>query len=374
MLLVKKTHLDRARTAQSAAEIIGLLYGGIQLELSTIPPYLTGVFSLQAGANDEVRSLVQSVVVEEMLHLSLAANTAIALGGHPAIKALALENHYPGPLPMSVDEGLVVSLGALTVKQVKDVFMAIERPDTTAVLPGEDPEVARSLAALKPQGYGSIGDFYNALIEAIERLCKTGKNPFANPRLDRQLDLSRWFPANVPGYPSGKVDSLESARAALETITRQGEGVNIGHDPIDPFGGGTTLAHYFKFGEIAFGRRLVRDKPASPVLDNPAPHSSGWSYSGDPVPYDATKVYPFLANAKLSDYPVSSPAHRTATACYDAYLRLLTALDATFSGDPSMFNAALGVMFELKLVAQQVVQWPVTKGTTSPVAAPPFQP
>ncbi|WP_437935498.1 ferritin-like domain-containing protein [Sorangium sp. So ce341] len=365
MLFVDKTLIARVREARNAADVVATLEGAIQLELSTLPPYLTGVFSLQPGANDQARILVQAVVVEEMLHMALAANTAVALGGNPPIRKLGLALKYPGPLPMSIDPELTVSLGSLTTAQLKSVFMAIERPDTTAVLPGEDPKIAQRVAENKAKGYGSIGDFYNAVIDSLERLVQSGQDPFGDPRLERQLDLSRWFPSSVPGDPTCRVRDLASAEAALRTIIRQGEGANVGQDPINPHAGGNEMAHYFKFGEIAFGHRLVPDKSAP----------SGWSYTGESVPLDASRVYRFPENARLSDYSPTSAAGYTGGAFYDAYLRLLDALDATWNGRPEMFNSALGIMFELKLVAQQVVQHLVDPANPDgPTAAPPFQP
>ncbi|WP_437716463.1 ferritin-like protein [Sorangium sp. So ce448] len=365
MLVVEKNLITRAREAQDVADVIATLEGAIQLELSTLPPYLTGVFSLQPGVNDEARALVQSVVVEEMLHMALAANTAVALGGHPPIRKLGLALKYPGRLPMSIDPELTVTLGSFTAAQLQGVFMAIERPDTTAVLPGEDPRVAQRLADSKTKGFGSIGDFYNAIIDALKRLVKRGQDPFGDPHLERQLDLSRWFPKSVPGDSTCRVSDLASAEAALRTIIRQGEGADVGIDPIDPYGGGHEMSHYFKFGEIAFGHRLVRDASAP----------SGWSYTGTPVPFDASQVYNFPQNVRLSDYSPTSAAGLTAGAFYDAYLRLLGALDATWNGRPEMFNSALGIMFELKLLAQQVVQHLVNPlNPSGPIAAPPFQP
>ncbi|MCK6586937.1 MAG: ferritin-like protein [Polyangiaceae bacterium] len=365
MILVEQNLIARAREARGVDDVIAALEGAIQLELSTLPPYLTGAFSLKPGANDEARVLVQSVVIEEMLHMALAANTAVAIGGDPPIRKLGLALKYPGPLPMSIDPALTVTLGSLTTAQLKNVFMAIERPDTTAVLPGEDPAVAQRVADMKAKGFGSIGDFYDAIIVALKRLVKTGQDPFANPRLERQLDLSRWFPTSVPRNPTCRVTDLPSAEAALRTIVRQGEGANVGHDPINPHAGGGEMAHYFKFGEIAFEHRLIRD-PSDP---------SGWSYTGEPVPLDTSGVYTFPENAHVSDYPPGSAAGLTGAAFYEAYLRLLAALDVTWNGRPEMFNSALGIMFELKLVAQQVVQHLVNPtNPNGPVAAPPFQP
>ncbi|HET9620363.1 MAG TPA: ferritin-like protein [Kofleriaceae bacterium] len=364
MLLLDRKLVERARNARSTADVIALLDGAVTLELSTLPPYLTGVFSLKPGSNDAIRALVMSVVLQEMLHMAIAANTSIAIGGNPAVFKAGLALRYPGPLPMSVEESLVVSLQPLTIEQTKDVFMMIERPDTTATLPGEPPAHAQRVMALKKQGYASIGEFYQAIIDALTRLAATG-DPFADPRLDRQLDLARWFPAGVPGNPSCKVRDLPTAIAGLETIVRQGEGAQIGDDPIAPYAGGDSLAHYFKFGEVAFGHTLTKD----------AAQPSGWAYAGDAVLYDAGAVYDFPANAKVSDYPAGSAARITAETFYESYVRLLRVLDATFNGEPHAFDAALGVMFELKLIAQQVVQHPADpKQASGKVAAPPFQP
>jgi hypothetical protein len=57
---------------------------------------------------------------------------------------------------------------------------------------------------------------------------------------------------------------------------------------------------------------------------------------------------------------------------YEAYQSLLVALDQTFNGHPERLNAALGIMFELKLVAQQVMQFRLEDQPTPVYAAPPF--
>lgn len=58
------------------------LQSAIEVELSTIPPYLYAMYSM-TDATSKSYKLIQSVVVEEMLHLALAANVLIAVGGTP---------------------------------------------------------------------------------------------------------------------------------------------------------------------------------------------------------------------------------------------------------------------------------------------------
>lgn len=359
MLTIRKEIIAKLRAATSVEEVRTMLNGAIALEFSTIPPYLTALFSIKAG-NREARALVHSIVIEEMLHMTLAANTLIAIGGDPAILRNAQQSRYPGPLPMCVDEALTVTLASLTRPHIGEVFMAIERPATNAVLPGE----ARLAAAAAAQvSYDSIGDFYAAVIDKLAELVASGQPIFEHPRLERQIDIGKWFPPEIERFPHGKVSSLESARAVLDTIVRQGEGFRVGKDKIDPKEDPSgNYAHYFKFGEIFYGHRLVPD-PANP---------SGWSYSGDDVPLDERNIINVVKNAALSDYPPDSGAYVAGKQFYDAYQSLLLALDQTFNGHPEQLVAALGVMFELKLVAQQVMQFEVGFASLPVYAAPPF--
>lgn len=345
------------REATGIETVREMLTNAVELELATIPTYYTGAFSIKPGANDEAKALILSVAYEEMLHMSLAANLLIAVGGNPPIRAMGEALRFPTPLPMSVDEGVIVALGSTAKKQVYDVFMGIEHPDTDAVLPGEKRRHPQAKLYKQP-GYNSIGDFYNAILEKLAGM----PDAFAAPRLDRQLDIGNLFPGAVAGNPSGKVKNMKTARQSVDTILAQGEGAQVGSDPIDPTGGlGDSFAHYFKFAEIYYGKRLVKDKK----------DKSGWSYSGEPVPLNADGVYNFKANPALSDYEPGTAVYAAAQEFYLTYMRLLDALDGTFNGNPSMMSSALGIMFELKLVAAKVLQHSIENGAYQ--AAPPFQ-
>ena len=255
MLKIRQELMTELRQAEHIHHVRTMLAGAVRLELSTIPTYLTALFSIKPGQNQEARALVQSVVVEEMLHMTLAANTLIAIGGNPRIIEDGQALNYPGPLPMCVDTSLTVTLKALSRQQAQEVFMEIERPDTQAILPGE----TQAYVDNQP-GFDSIGRFYQAILERLQHLENHGHDCFAQPRLDEQVDVSQWFPHEVEGCPDGKVHDMASARAVINTIVRQGEGVQVEDDWINPkedAGGG--YAHYFKFGEIYYGKRLVRD-------------------------------------------------------------------------------------------------------------------
>jgi hypothetical protein len=362
MLTVRKEIIDKLCSGAGVDTVKDALKAAVLTELMTIPPYLTAMFSLPADGNDAVK-LVHSVVFEEMLHLTLAANTLIAIGGDVPIFDLGTRVRYPSTFPLDVDDGLMVGLTSLTKQQTRDVFMAIERPDTQAELPGETAPPALPIGP--HSGFASLGDFYDAVIRALADL---GSKAFANPRTDKQVDISQWFPYEIDGCPQGRVSSFATAQAALNKIIEQGEGKSITEDPINPKDGDysdegrhANYAHYFKFGEIYYGRTLVPDST----------DRTGWSYSGDPVRLKQENICRVQENAALSDYPLGSGAYIAGTEFYETYCSLLRALDETFNGNPERLNSALGLMFQLKLVAQQVMQFPVGDGLH---AAPPFMP
>jgi hypothetical protein len=61
------------------------LQWAIELEHFTLPPYLCALYSLDAARNPDASEVVASVLVEEMLHMTLAANLLNAVGGHPRL-------------------------------------------------------------------------------------------------------------------------------------------------------------------------------------------------------------------------------------------------------------------------------------------------
>ena len=113
----------------SAEDLMQALQLAIELEHSTIPPYLCALYSIKPGTNVEVAGLIRSVVVEEMLHMALAANIFIAIGGSPNIGHAKFVPIYPGPLPGGLRTGLIVRLRRCSIEQIRDCFMSIEEPE-----------------------------------------------------------------------------------------------------------------------------------------------------------------------------------------------------------------------------------------------------
>lgn len=56
------------------------LQWALQVEHTTIPPYLCALHSIPDGYNVEAATVIRSVVMEEMLHMTLVANVLNAVG------------------------------------------------------------------------------------------------------------------------------------------------------------------------------------------------------------------------------------------------------------------------------------------------------
>ena len=216
------------------------LQAAIQLELSTIPPYLYAAWSIDRSHDpSDTRSVIVGIAVEEMLHMGIACNLLASIGGQPRIVQAAPT--YPTELPKDIHQGLPVGLEPLSRELLLRTFMGIEEPSVLFV---DDPEFT-------PSGSTLIGEFYD---EIQRRVMDSRATSFST---DRQLDLQQVFPTATSSFV---IASRDDVRAAVDLIKRQGEGTATG-----PFEVSTPekveLAHFYQFGEIAHGRRLTRTRP-----------------------------------------------------------------------------------------------------------------
>jgi len=329
MMLVEAMPLGSLQEVQSAVQ------RAIELEHATIPPYLTALYSLIPGKNDAIADILQGIVIQEMQHMGLAANILNAIGGSPAIDAADFIPKYPGGLPFHIGDRngkrFDVILQKFSLDAVTDIFAHIEEPDEPLKFP-----VATELFALQQNQYSTIGDFYRDLRASLEATWFTG--PAGN---------------QLSGFVS-PVGNLKDAQDAIDLIVAQGEGSTT--SPFD--GEGTEIAHYYRFEEILNGRTLIPDLVTK------------FRYGGDPIPFDATGVYPIMANAASSDYPKDSAARVQSDLFNQIYSKLLRALHITFNGQPKYLQTAVGLMFDLKIQAIKLMQIEVKSGVN---AAPTFE-
>lgn len=340
MLLIESRHVEEVLGATSAEDLRPKVQTAIEIEHATIPPYLCAYFSLKLGTNKEVAEIIRSVVIEEMLHMTIASNLLIALGGAPAINTPDFVPRYPGRLPFRLAGGKEICLKPCSKDQI-EVFMAIEKPEKAIDIPVEP----KARLADEPQ---TIGAFYRALTKKIDEL---GPSIFVGDP-SRQVIATRWFP-QTELFP---IDCPKSARQAINIIVDQGEGTST-----DPFDLEEEPAHFYRFAEIANGRRLVRRH-----------EPPGFAYAGDRVPLDGGGIWDMDDRPMASRYREGSRSRRLADRFNYAYTMLLNALHQAFNGGGvAKIDAAMGVMYELRLLAQQVL---ATRATWAPDVEPPAEP
>jgi rubrerythrin len=344
MLQVRSDYIQSVTTAQKADDLYPLVQAAIELEHATIPPYLTAAFSLKPGANDAARQIILSIANEEMLHLTIAANLLNAIGGRPEIDKPGFIPLYPGKLPMMIDDGLIVGLRKANRQLVNDVFMRIEEPEVPLDIQVR-PRAAAARGTPTPPPFPTIGRFYEALKSKIQGL---GNEIFKNPSNPQVID-NTWFAPDL----LFRIVDVDSACRAIDVVVDQGEGTKK-----SPEGPGGRPAHYYRFREIVEARLLIKDR-------------QGYAYAGDPVSLDPEGVWNLYPDPKAADYAAGSRARNLVERFNYSYTALLRTLHQAFNGAPATIDTALGLMFELRLLAADVVATPV--GSTGMTATPSFE-
>ncbi len=326
MLKIKPEFVQSVINAKKLEELFPLLQNAIELEHSTIPPYLTALFSFKPNTETKTRSVIHSVVIEEMLHMTIAANILNALGGSPDITNSDFVPNYPTHLPMGISKNLTVGIEKYSLPLVENKFMEIEKPENVLDLKFVQVEAMPT--------FKTIGEFYIALQNKIDELA---------PKIlpgdkDRQV-TSDFFPSNLL-YP---ILTKEDAINAIGIIIEQGEGTST--SPADAQG---EIAHYYRFNELVVGRTCIKNPDA--------PH--GYSYTGDPIPFDEANVLPMFANTKAHMLAEGSEERRLIDSFNSSYSNLLDGLHRTFNGEPDYLPNTIGLMFDLRLTCQKLAEMP----------------
>jgi hypothetical protein len=279
------------------ADLQDALQTAMQLEFSTIPPYLCAQWSINSDPSG-VGGMIEDVVVQEMFHFALAGNMLSAIGGTPKLDATFVPSYPTNKLPGGIAQKLAVDLQPLSADQLQ-VFMQIETP--------EFPPVA--LAARLGTGPATIGAFYDEISAGFTRV-----NPTINPTANA-VNMGEATP----------IKTLGDALAAIALIKAEGEGT-VG-DPDQPTGG--TLAHYYVFKEIFVGKQLVET-------------NGQWGFTGAAI--QMPTVYSF---AQSNQQPDPSAAFN------QALTQLLIGLQSCWT---SGARPSIGDMFTLSGLGTQLIQ------------------
>lgn len=250
------------------------LQWALSIELSTIPPYLCALYSIE-DSTSAAYSTIRSVVVEEMLHMMLVSNLLNSIGAIPRLSGDAVPQ-YPTYMPHHAAGGPYIQLQPYSTQLMSSTFMPIEQPEASPRVPAEGDQ------------YQTLGQFYKAIEEGFRNVVdRYGEKEVFGHDTGFQRD-DTYF--GLGGGHVVVVCGLESALRAINEITEQGEGATTPHPPIpgdDPFGGyehygmredgtygpilGTPweMSHYYKFQALANG--AIPSPTAYPMQSNPSP-------------------------------------------------------------------------------------------------------
>lgn len=331
---------------------------GMKIEHATLPPYLTTLYSLIPGSNLEAFHAIRSVAVEEMLHLTLAANVFNAVGGE--IKGILTKDDfvpsYPTYLPTGAKD-FCVNLGRFSHETI-ETFLNIERSK----------DVAEDEPLVKPRSnpsswfpFYSIGLFYAEVIRGLKALYQEMGDALFCGNSNKQITPEYYYNGAGDVIP---VKDYDSAIRALTVIQEQGEGSRTGAI----YDAERELCHYYRFQQLELGQYYVVDKH-NPLASDEPDHPTGETFTVD---WDA--VYPILENAQLKDYPEGSEVHAQAQQFQEAYSQFLAQIEFAFNGHPDKLLPAVGGMFRLKELANNLVRNPIPGRNDGAHAAPIYRP
>ena len=342
---------------QTVAELHTYLRAAMQLEHATIPPYLMALYSIRPGTNSDATHILRVVVVEEMLHLTLAANLLNAVGGTPDLTAKGFVPTYPASLPDG-EHDFKVSIQPFSQEAIS-TFLNIERPEKAA--PSEAKRIrprhqhAGTMLATVPGDedmcFYSIGEFYEEIRRGLHHLHEEMGDALFSGDRKRQVGAEYYYSG---GGEITEVFDIASADTAITLIIEQGEGLGgriYDHEH--------ELAHYYRFEQLKLGRFYETGNMSG------AP-------SGPPVNVDWSAVYRFKTDAKLADYVVAPDLHAAAEDFNTAYGTFLALLTKAFNGAPDQLIQAVPEMFALRRKIEQLIHNPLP-GCPGLNAAPTFE-
>lgn len=337
MIRLQATPLNSLQDAQTRLHI------AIGVEFGTLPPYLYALYSIRPGTNPGARRHLHEIVLQEMIHMSLACNMLNAIGGHPVIQV----QNYPGPLPGDIGpdhKQLNLHLFPFSPEAMKQ-GMDIEEPENAPDFPVR---TTLELAA-SPPGAVTIGQFYRELDQFLSTLPPTAWIPNHNQISDDQFFVGQIFPVN----------NYNDAHEAISQIVSEGEGTQSGttHNPLDFQ---EEVAHFFRFGEIFHDRVLTKSNDPQ-----------GYAFGPNKLGVDWSGAYPAITDPGAHDFSHEPAAAQAAqSACNQAFTNLINALQRAVTGTAGALGQAVQAMFALRTAALHAFTVPLADPTN--VAGPAF--
>jgi hypothetical protein len=225
------------------------LQHALDLELWTIPLYLTALYSIKGLTKmkhadyPDAAKLVFSVAIQEMLHAELVCNLSNALGYSPkfnfpeygGLKGIPFI-HPPHHLLPEELKGYVVKPQALNRESLQ-LFCAIEIPHPRKQLVWEN-----------ETRYNSIAELYEAIKTGVAALWDTY---YVGENMNTKQKNSFKEYHNSNGKKHGfsiQINSADEALKAIDAIIEQGEGADSKHVPADYCPPANVKGHEFDTG------------------------------------------------------------------------------------------------------------------------------
>jgi hypothetical protein len=362
------------------------LQAALELELTTLPPYLTAYFSMREHTNITAAKLLREVFMEEMLHMCLAGNVLVAIGGQVRLG----ENNIPRyPCAVEFKKGnkkgrdFELSLHKFSKAAIK-TFRRIELPDKFAPL---GPDQYPSLGPLKAAGEedhklqidaSTIGDLYQDIIDNLTSLDRSyreaGRELFSTDTSNQITETYFWRGGGKPVA----VTNMASAKEALSIIMEQGEGANHSRydgDEVDLDQKDGDLAHYFKFCEIYYQRRYRHSASLAqlPII-NLQLINLQLPPIGEPLAVDFDAVYPIKTNPGQSDYEHNDDLAALNKKFNQSYSLMLQQIEEAFAGNPKvLYNAIMNGMHDLTPIARTMAKIEIDPSRGAETGAPSFE-
>ncbi|MEA2623201.1 MAG: hypothetical protein QOH61_2111 [Chloroflexota bacterium] len=219
---------------ESREQLLYLLTQACELEHGLMCEYLFAQWSLKRSTDEGVteaqlerirawEQAIEGVAIQEMLHLALATNLLIAIGAPPHFDRPnfpILSGWYPPGVQIAL-----VPFGERALRH----FIYLERPENMAL---DDAEGFAALDAAEPltdgsslmsvqQDWATVGQLYRSIEDGLIHLVeRDGEDEvFIGSRRDQaRWQAFRWAEITP-------VVDLASARAAIDHVVEQGEGV-----------------------------------------------------------------------------------------------------------------------------------------------------
>jgi len=294
----------------------------IELEHSTLPPYLYAYWSIHGNSAPakEAREILLSVIREEMLHMSMACNILNAIGGSPSINHPDFIPGYPGYLPghSHTANAFLVHLEPFSPSTI-GTFMKIELPARFV----QNPEHGKRWA--------TIGEYYEEILELMNSPMLTDEDFRGGKQIDNSAN-----PAHGKLYT---VNSKTDAIAAVNEIIDQGEGLD-GNE----YDAENDLTHYFRLKKMG------------------GPMNSGdWEWREE--------VLPVVSNPDEGDFPDTARVlNKEFNRIYSA---LLDEMHEAFNCEGGCLNKSVEIMFQLMPLAKELMSIPLKHKTGN--CGPTFQ-